>query len=389
MLLQNLETAKKLESKTPNRFSQHFTKFGKNFTYFNFGLIFIISFFLWIFNKNYITSLLLGFILATLTYPIFCHISNLIKATFFKEDQNIAAFFTVIFVSVIFVTFVNFFWTKLRLESVGFVNLINDFVDNLPNSPNFLKTFNLNENQAQEFVTSSRISLNEWQSRFTNGADFFKQILAVENISQTIQFSQITLNRIFNFLVQFVVFCLAWFYGLTAGKKWRESFFAIIPLSKKEKEWIEKDLISGIRNVIYANLMSGIVHSTICFLIMLLFGFESKFIITVFVFLISILPLSPTEIAYMPIIFLTFKENNVAGLLLIPIAESIILWVNFVLIPGIISEGKEGNPLLILTSILSGVTIFGLMGFIIAPIIMVLVQTLYKILVTRLEKTTV
>jgi predicted PurR-regulated permease PerM len=359
----------------------------QKFNLFNISLLAVILFFLWIFNKNYITSLLLGFIFATITYPFFLHIENLIKLFLLKENRSLAAILNIcIFCFGIFFV-LNIFWTQLKLESTGFVSGISDFIINLPKNQSFLKTFNLSQKEAQNLVYLLNEYLDNWQSQLNSRSDLLKQLFSAENISKTIQFGQTTMAGFFEFIVQFIIFCLAWFYGLTTGKNWEKSIFTLLPLDKKEKRLIEKNLVLGVRNVMYANLMAGLIHAFVCFLVMLVFGIPNKFIITIFAFLIGFLPLTPSEIAYAPVIFLTFRQNSFFGILLIPLAEMIILWVNFVLIPKTISKGEEGNSLLILTSILSGISIFGIMGFIIGPVIMIFVQTLYKILLKRLLET--
>jgi predicted PurR-regulated permease PerM len=173
---------------------------------------------------------------------------------------------------------------------------------------------------------------------------------------------------------------------LINGKRWLDRFYELIPLNQNEKQTLTNDFREGVRNVAYASLTSTLVHTTAISMILWGFDIQSKFIILAFVILISVLPLSPAELAYAVPISLVFVENPVAALVLIPIAEILILWVNYILIPRIIASSDNGNPLLIITSILSGIAIFGVMGFIIGPVLMVFVASLYKILRQRLKK---
>ena len=102
--------------------------------------------------------------------------------------------------------------------------------------------------------------------------------------------------------------------------------------------------------------------------------------------MIGVLPLSPSEFAYAIPILIIAQSNPLLALVLAILAELIVLFTNYVFLPRVIISGSEGNPLLILTSVMSGIAIFGVMGFIIGPVLMILVQTLYQILTKREAK---
>ena len=119
------------------------------------------------------------------------------------------------------------------------------------------------------------------------------------------------------------------------------------------------------------------------FVVMLIFGVPNIFILSVIIFLIGVLPLSPSELAYALPFLIILPTNPAAAIAFGIFGELVILFVNYVLMPKIINSGQEGNPLLIITSIISGISIFGIMGFVIGPMIMIFVQTLFSILVQR------
>jgi predicted PurR-regulated permease PerM len=178
---------------------------------------------------------------------------------------------------------------------------------------------------------------------------------------------------------------LSWFNCLINGKKWLSNIFHLLPFNETEIEQIKTDFRDGVRNVIYANLLSGFIHATACFIFMWIFGVENMFILSIFIFLIGVLPLSPSELGYLIPIGFVFASNPLAALIFAIIGEGIILWTNYALIPKIIASGEEGNSLLILTSILTGISIFGIMGFIIGPLIIIFIQTLYRIVIRRIN----
>ena len=348
----------------------------------------IIGFGLWVFNQAYLTPLLLGFILAALSYPIYEFVLSKIKFKHLKE--GLAASFTMIILTLSFTILINFLARELVKEVPKFGNSLTNFVNDIPNNETIVKfgqNFGLEKSDLE--YLSQRIKADTSSSSNLLGANDagknFSEVFSQDNINTALDVSKQAFTYIFTQLVYFVIFLLAWFNGLVNGKAWLENLFEIMPLEENEVKDIRKNLKLGIQNVIYANLLSGAINTVVVVLIMLIFGLPNISIAAIATFIIGVLPLTPSELAYALPIILLFPTNPVAALVLIPIAELIILYINYVLLPKVIAGGDDGNPLLILTSILSGIAIFGLMGFIIAPVLMILIQTLYNILVSRIR----
>jgi predicted PurR-regulated permease PerM len=347
----------------------------------------IILIILWLFNSAFITPLLLGLIAATLSYPIFMFINGKIaKVKLFSKIQNtLSGICTILLISIFLFVGFDFLGGRVAYEAPSFVTGIANFARNIPKNENLIS--NLEKiGVSRESVKFGSDRINEQINKYIvpNGTKQKLNIeLKPEDFSRIFNFSGGLFKIIFDYLVYFVIFLLAWFNSITSGKQWIKSIFGLLPFSNDEEQSIISDLKSGVSNVVYANILGGLVHATACFFIMLFFGVPNIFILTILIFLIGVLPLSPSELAYALPFLIILPNNPIAVIAMAPIAELIVLFVNYILLPKIINSGQEGNPLLIITSILSGITIFGIMGFIIGPMIMILIQTLYGILVKR------
>ncbi len=357
-------------------------------SWFSIALFSIIVSGLFIFNYAYLTPLLLGFIFATLTYPIYTFLQSKIK--FEKLKGSFAAIVTIIAISAGIISLLNVMTRELIKEVPTFATSLIEFLDEVPTNTtivNISANFGLNQDDLRSIVDELKAETPDTSALTGSETDGkkFTELFSQENISAALDVSRQAFSYIFNQLIYLVIFFLAWFNGLVFGKLWLDDLFEITPLEDDEIFHIKKDLKTGIRNVIYASLLSGAIHTVVTIIIMLAFGLPNVSIVAIAVFLIGMLPVSPSEIGYAIPILLLFPVNPMAALILIPICELIILYVNYVLLPKVIAGGDEGNPLLILTSIFSGLVIFGIMGFIIAPVLMILIQTLYKILVERIR----
>jgi predicted PurR-regulated permease PerM len=355
-------------------------------------IILAILWIIWLFNSAYLTPLLLGLITTVLTYPIYKFFQNKLKYKQFKLPSPICAILTIVSVSFVIFFILNRFVVEIIREAPDFISKISLFLSNLVEDPSFLKFLNDNRiapEAVKTLVQNVNTGLKGLLSVFGREVTTQDQLLTLnkENISAALSFGSQSAKNLAGYLISTVIFVLAWLNGLVQGHRWINGIFALLPFDDKEETQIRKDLTLGVQNVVYANLLSGFVHAMVCFTLMLWFGIPNIFILTVLIFFIGVLPLSPSEIGYaIPLSLIAAQTGNyILIVILALLSEIIILWVNYVLVPKMISSQQEGNDLLILTSILSSITIFGLMGFVIGPVIMILVQTLYRILIQRLE----
>jgi predicted PurR-regulated permease PerM len=338
-----------------------------------------------VFNYEFRTALLVGFVLAVLTYPIAVFVSGKLEKYLKSYSKPLSIIATMIFVTLLTGFLVNFVAGQIVKEIPNLANGVQKTVNELPSNQNFLdsaKKYGI----SKEFVDSRVQEFNNFVQPSANQEDSnIQYYLNQENLNAALNIGQQALNIIFNQIVYLILFFLAWYNALMFGDKWLEAIFTILPFKKHEQKVVTRDLEVGVRNVIYANILSGLIHTTACFLMMLLFGVDNIFIISLIIFMIGFLPASPSELGYAIPITIIFTKNPAAAIALAIISELIILWANYLFLPKIILSGNEGNPLFVVTSVLVGIQIFGLMGFIIGPVIMIFINTLAQILLRRIR----
>jgi predicted PurR-regulated permease PerM len=351
-----------------------------------YGILGVVFYIIWLFNHSYITPLLLGLIFATLSYPFYQKIQSLFSnIPWLKKTSPISAITVLLIISGVLVLMLNFTARQFIQEIPNFTTNIIVFANQLPENQSVVdigSKVGISQDYIREIVYNILRQTHQALSIFGNGSAK-NNLVSKENINNVFNFGRQSLNILFNQLAYFIIFLLSWYNCLVYGKKWLDHIFEVLPFETKESQSIIKDFQNGVRNVIYANFLSGLIHAVICAIAMWIFGVQSIFILTIVIFLIGVLPLSPSELGYAIPVLLIFPSNPIFAILLAIVGEIVILWTNYILIPKIIASGKEGNTLLILTSILSGISIFGISGFIIGPLIIIFIQTLYGILVDR------
>ena len=333
------------------------------------------------FNLDFRTSILSGFIFATLSYPVFKILKNtlIIKSEPWLNQKfnskvvsndmitNLAAISTVLVIGTITAFLTQFLIREVSLEIVSLSNNP-DFFSWLPN-------LGINPELVQSIVNFSKLRVNNALQTF----------VSFDNINKLVTFSASIFNTILGQVIYIIIFLISWYNALIYGSDWIHTLFKFINLKTGEEKQIKESLKGAVRNIIYANLLSGVLNGLGILLIMSIFGLPGAFLMTILAFVIGFLPLTPSELAYLLPIFIIALSNPLLAVGVAIAAELFILWQNYAFLPGIVLNGNTGNPLFIITSVISGINYFGVMGFIIGPVLMILITNLTQILLQRTQ----
>jgi predicted PurR-regulated permease PerM len=352
----------------------------RRYDIFSLGSIVLILSALVVFNFEFRTPIFSGFIIAVLTYPLMQFLSNLLPTKIlnfkFNKNQlkNFSSIFVVVSISTIILIVLSLISTRLTYEVPKFATQIYDYVNAFSSSKeleSLLNSFNLKD----------KININQVQEKIS---ELTASSYSVDNIQRLLNIGQQLLNILFSQIVYFIIFLIAWINALIFGADWVNTIIDIFPLELQESKAIKTNLVVGIRNVIYANLLAGTLNGLTVFLIMVIFGLPNPLLLGLLTFLIGFLPITPSELGYIYPIALISANNPIIGIILIVAIELFILWQNYVFLPKIVLTGTNGNPLFLITSVITSIVLFGIMGFIIGPAIMIFINTLGSILSKRL-----
>jgi predicted PurR-regulated permease PerM len=349
---------------------------------FNIGLFFAVGIGFFAFNYQFRTTLIVGFIMAVLTYPIFLFLDKKLTKALPKKHGSLAGICTMVIVIGALTIFFNFIGSQIVKEIPKFLEVTSNTVYSLPNNTQFLDAVS-QFGVTKEIVVAGVDQFN--RVIHPNAAISAESVFSQDSLSRFFDITGQVFNIAFNQLAYLVLFLLAWFNGLVYGNRWVESLLSLLPLHDHESTQIRKDLKFGIRNVLYANLLSGVINTAVVFTMMVIFNVPNKFVIAILSFIIGFLPATPNEMAYVIPVAVIFSINPVAAVVCAILAEIIIIWINYMFLPKIILSGSEGNPLFVITSVISGLFLFGPMGFLIGPIVMIFINTLGTILLRRVR----
>jgi predicted PurR-regulated permease PerM len=184
----------------------------------------------------------------------------------------------------------------------------------------------------------------------------------------------------FSFIASFFIFVLSFFFLLRDGKKFRELIVKISPLSDKHDERLLDLMGTAIRSVVKGSLFVATIQGFLITIGLAVLGVQSPALWGMLAVVASILPGVGAFFIIIPAsIYLYFTAGLGYGLALFIWGVIVINITDNFLRPWLVGHGIKIHPFLVLLSVFGGIAFFGIIGFLIGPIILSLLFALMEI----------
>ena len=329
--------------------------------YFFFGLLLATLLFTFLIFRPFWAVLVLGISFSIVLYPVYEWLNK-------KHLPNwLSALFTVFLFILVICSPV------LGVGAVVF-DQSEDVYRQVVNNGNAEPFLSLIENKVNNILPDiMAVDINEKTSDF---------ITYVSNNIANI-FSS-TVSAFFSFLLMLLII----FYFLKDGTKWKKALMVLSPLSDKDDEKIIARLAFSVNAVIKGSLLIALIQGILMGFGLWLFNIPNPALWGVVAAVCSLLPTFGTALISVPaIIFLFFTGDNTSAIGLIiwaALAEGMI--DNF-LSPLIVGTKINIPSLLILFSVLGGISLLGPVGILVGPLAISLLYTLISIYRNEFKQT--
>jgi predicted PurR-regulated permease PerM len=178
----------------------------------------------------------------------------------------------------------------------------------------------------------------------------------------------------------FILMLLMMFYFLKDGEKWKKAIIILSPLGDNDDEKIISSLTHSVNAVIKGFLFIAIIQGILMGTGLLIFGVPKAALWGVVASVASLLPTIGTSLVSIPaIIFLisTGAPTQALGLLIWSVVA--VGMIDNLLSPLIVGSKINIPPLLILFSILGGISFLGPVGILVGPLTVSLLYALISI----------
>lgn len=290
--------------------------------------------------RPYISALILAMVLAIIFRPLFLW---LMKKT--KNREILSALLTTLFILLVIMVPVAIFSSLVFSQLASAINNSNGL-------------FHLNQIQAPTALTNFNVDLNSYLHNFIGGF--------VNDIGRYF-------SSILEFFVYVVLTIISLFYLFKDGLRIKEGIMEALPFTKKQDEKLSRDLATGIRAVIGGYILVALLEGVVSGFGFWIFRVPNPALWGFVTFLAALIPTFGTSLVNVPAIIYLYL-NHLTG-----DAVALTVWyilaisiIDNIIGPRFISGRVKIHVLLLIFSIIGGLKLFGPLGFIMGPLVMIL-----------------
>lgn len=318
-----------------------------------FGIISVLLVLTFFVLQPILLSIIMGIILAIVFIPVYDYTLKYVKNRSFNAAIICSALILLILLMVVLVTpliIQQSFQVYVKAQQIDFKNIIEAVF------PSFFST--------EGFSTEIGSVLNTFVT---------KSINSFVNL-----FSQLILN-LPSFLLQMLIVFATFFFVLRDREGLMEYVRSLMPFSKDIENKMFKSSKDITLSVIYGQVVVGALQGVIVSVGFFIFGVPNAIFLTFLAILAGIFPIIGTTLVWVPVmVFLIIAGNTLPGfgIALFGVIGSA---VDNIVRPILVSKRTSMHPLLILIGMIGGLFLFGILGFILGPLIIAYVLIILEI----------
>jgi len=314
--------------------------------------IFLLALYL---MKSYIIILIYSAILSYIFYPVYKLIKNIVKS------KNIAAILTTFLIIIIIIIPIIFVANALINESVQF------------------------------FKKVKGIDLGQFDEKLSN---YFNQEIEIDEYARDLlnKFALSTAKTTSDFIVslpkkilEFFVMLFTMFYIFKDGKEFFIRIREHIPLKEAHRKNIARKFSNVIYACLYGIVVTAFIQGALGAVGLWIFGVSNPILWGMVMVILSMLPFIGAWLIWLPAsLYKIFSGDLFNGFGLLVYGLLIVSTLDNIIRPKIIGTKGKVHPVLVLIGVLGGLEIFGLLGILIGPLILSILEVFLEIYV--LEK---
>jgi predicted PurR-regulated permease PerM len=188
---------------------------------------------------------------------------------------------------------------------------------------------------------------------------------------------QIFLNTA-GIVLRFFLMLFILFFILRDGSIWFGRLAALLPLTEEHRDGLFARLGKVLRAVVYGCGLTALVQGTLVCIGFAIAGLSGPIVFGVLASVLALLPFGGAALVWVPAVIYLFATGSMGwGIFMLVWGAVVSVSDNFIR-PMIISRYTPVPTLLVFLGVIGGISAFGLIGFIIGPVILVLATELLR-----------
>jgi len=189
-------------------------------------------------------------------------------------------------------------------------------------------------------------------------------------------FTKVTIDAIFSSVIMLYVM----FYFLSMGNVLLAKILYFLPLDDNNEQKLLKRFTSVARATIKGTLIIGIMQGAICGIAFAIAGIQGPVFWGSVMAVMSIIPAFGTAIIWLPALVILALTGHFGGVVILAVLCGAVAGnLDNVLRPRLVGKDTEMHDLFVLFGTLGGISMFGLVGIILGPIVAALFITIWEI----------
>jgi predicted PurR-regulated permease PerM len=187
-------------------------------------------------------------------------------------------------------------------------------------------------------------------------------------------------KNVIGFFTKFLIILFTMFYFFRDGERIVERLKEISPMNEKYEQAVIKRFRQISRATVRGTVLVGLTQGTLGAITLWVTGIEGWLLWGVVMSILAMIPPFGTYLVLVPIgIFQLLSGNYVVGIIILIAGVFIIGSVDNLMRPRVVGRSARMHDLVIFFSTLGGIGIFGILGFIVGPVIAALFMTVLDI----------
>ncbi|MFA6098333.1 MAG: AI-2E family transporter [Patescibacteria group bacterium] len=311
--------------------------------------------------RPYFSAIVLAFLAAVLFKPIYNFFLRI-----FRQKEKVAALLSVIFVFlVVFIPVV--FIGGLTVNQI--ISFRDDFAGSGLNFERVVERVNniysfLPGNQTPITVLSAQEKMGQWAETVGN---FFLERLP--NIG----------SGAFYTVTWIILFLILLYSIFPIHRKLIRFFENVSPLNDRIDMVYASRVVEMSKSMIKGTLLVALVQGTVAGIFLAIAGVPYVLFWTLLMIFLGVIPMVGYGFVMLPIVVILFLTGNIWQAIMLALVSVLFIGnIDNFLRPKLVSKKAELHPALVILSVIGGLQVFGVLGFIYGPVIMILLVTTFE-----------
>ncbi|MCH8056222.1 MAG: AI-2E family transporter [Deltaproteobacteria bacterium] len=194
-------------------------------------------------------------------------------------------------------------------------------------------------------------------------------------------------QNVFMFVVNFIIALFSFFFLMRDGKQFSDRIRRLLPMDQEHQEHLFENIVNSLFGVIHGCLITAMVQGLLAGLAYWFLDVPFAILLGVATAFTALFPIGGSALIWLPVsLYLFLQGTYVQGIILLAWGAGIVGTIDNVLKPLFIGSRLRLPTIFLFFSILGGLSLFGVLGLILGPVLFALLAALLDLYIKEYAK---